>query len=321
LLGVNLFAYLIALLAFSSFSYFAIEKRFSHISLSKTKSFLFLYVLPVFFIGSVSVFTYLSKGIPQRYSEDVLSIVNSYDGSSTLSRECSLREQDVDLSKIDLFKDSCLFHKGEGKASVLLMGDSHANHMTGFVSELLKETKLSATYNVQGGCYASEGVSSNKEGACAERNRYLLNKTSEFDYVVLGGAWDDAYYNDLEYFISKAKSKKPSITIILFKDVYKTIHEEKCAAHNVLGWSDGGCSSPVDLEVKKINDNISRLENLGVTIIEPNESFCNMDYSCLGVINNKAIYRDSNHINNLASREMGKVWLESNKNPFTSNLP
>lgn len=317
-------------LAWFTWKFIEIPTR-RNIPLGFKRTMLRYYLFPVFiatlFIGGV----YILNGIPQRYNKDNLELVLSYENEIDLSRDCSIRgsidykEKNISYEYLSL---RCSFGESSSmRPEVLLFGDSHANHFKPFVDVLAKETKLSASYNIQGSCSAIRGVGDlDDNSVCAVRNRKLLSDSSKYNYVILAGAWTSQeniknFRRDLMASVEKVIALN-AVPIIFIDAPVSQIDIAKCPINNRLGWTDIACDIPVAevYQMHHVYDEI--IKNLRVVypqlrIINPKKLLCN-EVSCVTQIGNSALYRDADHINEIASRLLAKKWIQIYGNPLDS---
>jgi len=315
---------LIFLLAWTSWYFIEMPVRRSSLSFRALLSR--YYVLPVCVVMLFSGVVYFFDGIPQRYEADMQELVSSYSSEVDLTRLCSIRPADVfDLSHEDILTNCSFGEVLNVSPSVLLTGDSHANHFKPFIDVLAKDVGVGAVYHVQGACTAVEGVGFvSDKSVCAARNRMLLSYSDNYDFVVLAGAWK-SHKNPAEFKVELSAALEKIISmgarpVVLFDSPSIEEDMSKCPIYTRLGWIDGGCDlklTDVERLHQGYDDVITKVSEVYPTmvVINPKKILCDK-LSCLTEIDDVAIYRDNNHINKKAAQILAEKWLKTYGNPF-----
>ena len=276
----------------------------------------------------------VSDGLPQRFSPEIREVVASYSGEVDLSRDCSIRDQDEGDITFQSLVDKCSFGYGKNTSpQLLLMGDSHANHIKPFIETLAIDAGIGGVYHVQGGCSVEYGFTlsdriDRAERSCIERNDTLLKMAGRFRYVVLASNWS-LIYGESDFKKSLAKTVERVIdagaTPVVVKDVPSSHRDlSRCILFERLGWMSARQSCDIPLRdfmavqgvVDRAIDEIQEKE-MRLVVIDPKEILCDGD-SCVTSIGNTALYRDSNHLNSVASSLLGRIYLGEFRNPFAT---
>ncbi|HEY0844088.1 MAG TPA: acyltransferase family protein [Noviherbaspirillum sp.] len=290
------------------------------------------YLLPAGVFMSIGLYSYLTEGAPRRFSEEMRDLISSYSFERDLTRACSVRAEDYKEITLEYLLEHCSFgHTGEGKARVLLMGDSHAHHFKPFVDQLARQAGMRAVYHVQGGCFPTELQVTDRNPSlgpttCQQRNADLLKLVGHFDYVLLAGFWASEPERDLEKELSHVVDEivRAGATPVIFKD--NPFHEpdlSRCILYRKRGWIDASanCSIPYKYveETQAYYDAIverMRERHPQTVIIDPKHVMCGKD-ECATHIANIALYKDANHINAKAAELLGGLYLDRVGNPLT----
>src|SRR5690606_6808784 len=113
---------------------------------------------------------------------------------------------------------------------------------------------------------------------------------------------------------------------VIFKDnPYYEPDMSQCILHKKRGWiaADTDCSIPYQFvretqePVDRIIDHIAA-KYPGTLVIDPKRVMCN-DKTCVTHMMNKALYKDSHHINAKASALLADVYSSRVENPFASS--
>jgi peptidoglycan/LPS O-acetylase OafA/YrhL len=300
------------------------------------KAFLQIYAVPAAAFLSIGIYSYLTEGAPQRFSGDMRELISSYSYERDLSRSCAIRAEDYRKVNVDYLLDRCAFgDEKQKKAEVLLVGDSHADHFKPFVDRLAHDAGMKAVFHVQGTCRPTDlpatGVQSAATAStCTQRNADLLALAGNFRYVVLAGFWSDYRNADLETELSRAVEKitRAGATPVIFKD--NASHEpdlSRCVLYKKRGWldEDKDChipyrlvatnEGPIDAMIDRVKKRHPR-----TLIVDPKRIMCTAT-ECATYINNTALYKDSNHINSIASGMLGEQYIARIGNPFKEPKP
>lgn len=290
-----------------------------------------LYAAPAALFMGVGLFSFVTEGAPQRFSDDVRKLISSYSFERDLTRSCSVRAEDYEQVTLDYLMEHCAFGAAEPeKARVLLIGDSHAHHFKPFVEQLARHAGLKAVYHVQGGCFPTELQATghhpeNGLDICQQRNADLLQLARNFDYVVLSGFWASEPERDLEKELRHAVGVivKAGATPVIFKD--NPFHEpdlSRCILYRKRGWTDTGtdCHIPyraAAVAQAKYDAIIDRMKAAypATVIVDPKRVMCDST-ACLTHVSNVALYKDSNHLNTIASKMLGEWYISRIGNPF-----
>jgi peptidoglycan/LPS O-acetylase OafA/YrhL len=295
------------------------------------RAFTQIYLLPAAAFMAIGLYSYVTEGAPQRFSDETRELISSYSFERDLTRSCSIRAEDYHKITLDYLLEHCAFgDERPAQAQVLLMGDSHAHHFKPFVDQLAKAAGLKAVYHVQGTCFPTALQVTDKhpeEGpsSCQQRNTDLLALAGNFRYVVLAGFWASEPWRDLEKEMMHVTAKiiSSGATPVIFKD--NPFHEpdlSQCILHRTRGWiaSDRNCNIPYGFvtesqaSVDHIIDKV-KAAYPKVVIIDPKKVMCTSS-ECATYMANVALYKDANHINTKAAALLGKQYLARVGNPF-----
>ena len=211
------------------------------------------------------------------------------------------------------------------KVSVLLLGDSHANHLRPFLDVVLRDASRRAVYHVQGNCLAVRGISApHEKDSCALRNRALLEIAGEMDYVILASAWASYPIEEVRKGLGTAVAQllAAGATPVIVKDTPSPRRDmSKCVLYNALGWRQENCGYPIS-EVRSrdgvydsIIDEVAK-NHRKVVVVNPKPGLCGEE-SCVTSLQGLAVFRDSNHLNDGAARLLGELFLLGNSNFMT----
>ncbi len=323
--GIWLLPLILGTFAISSLSYRFVETpaRQSKISF-KTSLFLGV-VLPVLII--VTSFYYVRKyeGFPPRLGKDhALAYYTIKANHDPMRDKCNNFTGDI---------EECAFgYLSEKAPRLLLIGDSHAGHMKGFIDVISQDAKFKAYIQTGSECLMLPGsynpIRNQREGACPKKRveLYKLINKSTFDYVVLSQRWL-GYSSDTE---ALTKTLKDAIKQIiqsgarpaLIYPVAEVGNSKKdlylCFLNNIKD------PSACDIKQKDSNHRLRIIYGMfdeiiktypELIIIDPQSVQC-VDGICLTHDKGIPFYTDSHHINNYTSKMFAKMYLDDFGNPF-----
>lgn len=287
------------------------------------------YVAPASVFLAIGVTSYLTEGMPQRFSSDLRQLISSYSYERDLTRSCAIRAEDKLSIDFEHLSSHCAFGDlTQDSIDVLLFGDSHAQHFKPFLDTLSRRANLKSIYHVEGGC---DSVDLNLDTAvkatrCQQRNQSLLAMAGRFKYVVLASSW--SYIGKEELFKEKMSLAVQTILRahaipIIFKDNPSTEEDlSQCILFQKRGWGsiDKSCHLAIN-EVRKrhasVDQMIDAIQTLypSVVVVDPKRVMCDDDV-CRTYSGNTAFYKDANHINSKASAFLAERYLELTDNPF-----
>lgn len=341
LIGTALFA---ATFILSGLTYSFVEKPARH--LKKFKPFhiiVFGFFVPVFVIVLFSYVGIKQDGWSERFSDRI-----NFKADVLLSKAFSERGKchQGDISS-PLKPDSCILGKQNVEPSVLLVGDSHANHFSGFVDELLNVAGLRGYDITQNytiflpglNRYYAENLEKYELKKFKERNDVLKKHISEskYTYVVLGGSfaaslnkgvWEEGLdRNENREVFYKGFSKavehiiaSGAIPVVLQGSPILEDVLPSCTLNNLRFSKNEKCTFSrrvhnEDFELwdeflKKLQHSFVQLRVVNVV-----ELICDQE-ECYSEINDVPLYQDKSHLNHYAAKFLGRLYLENHENPF-----
>lgn len=299
------------------------------------RAFVQIYAVPAAAFLAIGLYSYVTEGMPNRFSPEIRELIASYSFARDLTRSCSIRAEDYRKVDSGYLAEHCAFgDMTQKKPEVLLMGDSHADHFKPFVEEMAQQANFKAVFHVQGNCRPTD-LTQSSQGAegeattCQKRNADLLDLAKNYKYVVLAGIWAGYQGADLEKELNVALDKisKAGATPVIIKD--NADHEpdlSKCVLYKKRGWipASSNCNIPYALAAKTqgpvdhIIDKV-KLTHPNALVVDPKRVMCNAE-ECLTYIGNVALYKDANHINLKASKMLGDQYIVQIGNPFQGQM-
>lgn len=280
------------------------------------------------------------NGIPGRFSAEVALMDEALNSRPNRIRlECHSPSRDF----ASLPNETCTLGEEEGNRTTgFIFGDSHANHITGFLDELGKDAGSKIQDYTMDQCPPifgfAWGRSSGVANMCEERNDQARDyiKAQGFDFVLLSASWpyplSERLYIDGELQLD-AEQRMTTIreqlatTIaeiastgaipILFDDVSSVVAEDpRCPIRRAAFDEERICNTVQDSNsfMDAVFDELE--SNFGsIRRVRPADLYCAEDI-CELEINGIPIYHDADHLNDLAARELARVYLEAHTNPL-----
>lgn len=215
---------------------------------------------------------------------------------------------------------------GSKKISALLVGDSHAEAITGMLTVLLKEVNLQAYVVTQSGSPFILGDIANwRANNPMDRNRLLQEtiKNGGYKYIVMAGFWD--YYpldilenglrNAIKFIIADGK------TPVLFLDNPPLMNVLKTCGLSKISF--GYCFSDRS-QIEKIQEKSRKIilglkrEFSQIILIDPSKVICDRA-RCYSSRNGVPLYSsdgENSHLSFAGSTLIGELYLKKYGNPF-----
>ncbi|KTD10990.1 acetyltransferase [Legionella gratiana] len=296
-------------------------------------SLIYLCILPIVLIHMGDYAIKKQEGYPQRFTE-MARINKQLKQYSYPLRPLCLQDKSVEINT-----NCVLGAKNSNTRTGFMFGDSHANHLWGFMDALAKKANLSILAHTTAACLSLPGIEQydwNREvyTACHEQIKryYTMIKNNHYDFVILGQNWDGYLGGKLitnepvestQKRIEKALEDALQIIItsgatpvllktIVINDSYhcflnhiklrKKYKPKECDFAMQSNWQD---------------DLFLRLKNkyTQLIIIDPKQAQC-IEGQCNADINGIPVFRDSGHITDYASYHLATRYLQRYQNPL-----
>ena len=334
----------------AALTYLYVEKPFVVLRSASWKKVVgYLFVLPAVFMIAIAIVTIHFRGFPGLVDSRLAVMVEAVSTPAHQVREGCIEGPVAS----PLGRDKCGIGVDKGAVDALLVGDSHANHFSGFVDVLLSEANVRGYEITQSRTplmldvdfYYQQDGDWVRYDAFSERNSYLENTLlpEGFKYVILGGSFS-RYMNkgmfapqgqplvaDLEesnqvFAVSMAKTldrilEQGSIPVIIKGTPYFSDDISSCALNNLRFSLDQDCRMTRDDYLEDYQRWSALLADLKlrfpeIIIIDPASVMCDADY-CYSEMNGLPLYRDAGHLNYPGSEFVGRMYLEKFENPFS----
>lgn len=349
----------------AAISYYKVEQPFRTAKMPSLPTLGRLLVAPVACIAIFLAFVHATDGMFFRFSDEAQAVIKSAAARSKyIYNGCHLSES-ADTSALPQLSNSLCYFGAEKKdaplskeADIILVGDSHAEAIRGFVEVLTADAGLrgvmitkSSTPYIQGIEFINKrGVRSTRSQQNAALAEYLAG--AEAKYVVLAGRYCAALYGPNETVRPGSISVPGRTDEVLTVEEQERIfaeHFEKTVAHLV-------ANNKIPVLIKDVPEMGSDLSNRAVfdaingtstayvpksivtnrqkfvdsvidtiakkypsvRVIDPKALICR-DGNCYATLDSTPLYVDDDHLGYYGSRYLGEKYLAGNSNPFSRN--
>lgn len=310
-----------AVVLLSWLSHRFVENRYRYRPWTLRRAFLIFILLPALMIWAIQSTIRIADDISFRIPEErrMLYRVIAQNNAADLYKKC-FKGDPYNFNKFE----ACQFG-APGPVNSVLIGDSHAIALIGFLEQLLQGTDLSLLLVTRAstpfllGSQTDEAFAGDQERI--DRNEALTEYLSQGPMTVFISAWWNSYLQNMAfqgYFIDAIEwLLKQQHQVVVLGDVPEL--PSASYAHCLLK-SMQDCS--IDAQaVRQRGENFSQLKQTvqerfpQVQWINPREAICDAQ-RCQTVLDGVPLYRDESHLNNVGSGEIGKLYLKMKGNPL-----
>ncbi len=242
--------------------------------------------------------------------------------------------------------DSCRLGADSGDNAVFMFGDSHANHLAGFIDVLATDAGLQAQDYTLDQCpaifYLEWGRSAITAEACARRNAAVLDyiKNRKFAYVLLSSSWPAAairVYRDGEWLADPVESMQiietsfaatietiieSGATPVVFDDIPDLgVNDSKCPIKKAVFNNELDCqikkqtNKSFENVITRIQGRYPQLVRVTLADLMCVEEKCNLE------LNGVPLYSDNDHLNYVGAEHLGQLYLQKEGNFLKSSSP
>lgn len=325
--------FLVFVIAYLSWRFIEKPARKFH-SMGFAYSLIYLCLLPIVLIHLGNYAIKKHDGYPQRFKE-MARIDKQLKRFSYPLRPLCLQDKSVEINT-----NCMLGSKTPNSRTAFMFGDSHANHLWGFMDALGHKSNISILTHTTAACLALPGVDQydwNKEvyTACHEQIKryYNLIQNNHYDFVILGQNWDGYLSGKLITHESVASTQKQiekaldnglqiiissGATPVLLKTIVVNNSYNCFFNHIKLRKKYDPKECDFTMQSNWQDDLFSHLQSKypQLIIIDPKLVQC-IDGRCNAEINGIPVFRDSGHITDYASYHFAARYLQLFHNPFT----
>lgn len=304
---------------------------------SQLQTCLKFFLAPALVTTLVTVIVVLNQGLPNRFSTEVqvMDLAINTKPSEYRGTCHSSRQQYASLPS-----DECYFGvkdpgaKDQGHKTALLIGDSHANHLTGFIETHAKAANTKVRDYTMDSCMPllidiPESEQSYNESVCFKRNAQIFEHLaqSSYDSVVIAGLWPkNEYHYSREQLLSAFSELISAISAqganpVLMLDVPGTFKASpNCPIKLAAFGHITSCDAPIAKAQKnaKLMTEIAaqlQLQFPSLSIKDPMQALCQQG-QCVTALEGLPIYLDASHLNHTGSQKLGQAYLAQQGNIF-----
>lgn len=311
-------------LILSYFSWKFIEQPFRVRNKTYNRKALFgLSALAITLFASAGYYISKSDGIPSRFNDEILGLAYVHKGPQT--ELIKISGEPWVLKKIG---------DKTNEPSFLIIGDSHANAVSGGIHEVALSQNISGILIKQPGCIPTLDITPNELSAeCSAFNKFTRNymKDLNIDHIVLIARWSvypkwiskTSVHGGNEQ--SRARTsqllnqtiqtyQKKGIKVTLVSEVPRM---PKTLAPSILGRNlylhgertDEKLTKKQHLEYQKFALPIleSAARENGITLIHPYKTLCPNEY-CDAVKDGKNLYYDDDHLSTYGAKSISSIY-------------
>ncbi|MFC6166022.1 acyltransferase family protein [Acinetobacter terrestris] len=306
------------------------------------------FLVPAIIFIAIAQTININKGFPDRFPQSVYikqQALNSY--AHVIRNKC----MDIADPKALPDPDDCVLGDAKPNIDFLLIGDSHANAYTAMLDVWAKDANLRGYDSTQSSTFYLPGVqrSESNFNRWEELSKFQLRNDAitahlaktHYPVIILAGSYvpyfghevkleDGIHHSNEEIFrtgFMKALeiAYQSSDQVILLNDVPRLDQEKvpaDCNLRNEILNTHAQCTvsrKNYEQQLQQFNRIVAdaKLKYPDLKIIDPTKAICNQQV-CKIMINNVPLYRnkDSNHINDQGSRQLGIEYLKQYGNPL-----
>lgn len=243
--------------------------------------------------------------------------------------------------------EDCVLGRPDGNVDFLLVGDSHANHFSGFMDELGRDSNMRGYDVTRSNAPLLVGVTLQMANEPLYNRNFTLRNTfieshlseNRYDTIVLGGAWADFYNRRIVHGETRGLDGDG-----FEQGLRATLRLANRAAEHVIVLTsipqlpEGMFDCPLRRErfaasldcrlraaehrrsVAAVSAVFQRLgrEFPRVYWLEVDRLFCDEEY-CQTEMDGLPLYKDGGHLNDIGSRLLAHKWLERFGNPLVAD--
>lgn len=288
------------------------------------RSILGAYIFPLIVLFTVGLIGALSNGFPSRVSEDVLIVSSVQSERSEFRQDCNYGGgRSIPTHPIN----ACMFAPiGASKASVMIVGDSHADALGAALIPELTTAGFSAYLATAGGCLPAPGVRFNIETTHARdcedfmTTAYDFAASSDEQIIILVGRWSNYLGTDRPRDVANAIAAQIStlarIKRVVLVDPIPEMDQHipsELISRAMRGAPLGELSIPIDAYNERNSLTLTAFDAINEKIlrISPKDLFCSEQLNrCIGSDDRKIFYRDDNHLSFEGAMVLSKTIVD-----------
>ncbi|WP_150303121.1 acyltransferase family protein [Pseudomonas saliphila] len=311
-----------AVLVLSWLSFRYVENRYRHRPWSFRKTFIVLLLIPLLVVWAIQVTIRLADDLSFRIPEERRELYNiiAQNNAADLYKPC-FKGDPTDFNK----DAACVVGRdlGDGEPDAMLIGDSHAIALLGFVEQLIGDrhallvvTRASTPFVIP-----EHSVKAFPDPEKVERNQALADYLQQRPMTVFVNAWWNSYLMNESfqtYFLDTvAWLHAQGHEVIMIEDVPElpSASYAECLLKNMDDCSiDAAQARQKQANFQRFKQSVQQ-RFPEITWIDPRKVICDEE-RCQTVLGGIPLYRDENHLNHVGSTEIGKRYIDLFGNPL-----
>lgn len=322
-----------------------IEKPARHYSnIKPVYTCIFLLVLPILLTHVIAYEIKRYEGFPLRFNSNT-SVFTELKKYQSDQRAACLVFKDTEVSQ------ECVLGNKKATKHALMIGDSFSNHYWRFIELFAQGADLSVLAQATGSCLVLPGISqrflntSRLYTECQQQtDRYFeMIKKNHYNYVIIGESWNGYFSNiivnqsnndfsaqpaaeQLEHALDNALKViiESGSQPVLIKDIALSPkgNPYQCVLNHIKkrrGYSPEECNYTISSKYQqRINKLFAKMKQKysQLIVIDPQRILCDKNH-CKADINHIPVFRDSAHLTDYASYQLGRLYLKKYQNPFS----
>lgn len=297
------------LLAWLSWKHVERPMRRQGAALTTSGVFTRRFALPAAFLVAVNAAVAYSMGFPGRFDPQVAELEAAQSGRpNELRAGCHVPTALYSTPP----SDRCRLGAQSASPDGILIGDSFANHFTGMLDVMARQTGVSLIDYTMDGCPPIVGYNTGKVATYVERCRlrnesaYAYIEKEKYRRVILAANWPEAPEIEplLTRSIERILATGAQLTIVLSNESIDKA--SSCPTRNAMYQRNETCSRAPRGTPPYFGSIHAQFP--AIQFIDPNTIIC-PNRLCNPVVDGTLLYRDSAHLNDNGSRLLGEKLL------------
>jgi peptidoglycan/LPS O-acetylase OafA/YrhL len=345
-------------LALGYLSYRFIEQPYRRLRPSFGRSVAVLVVVPLFAVAALFGISQKYAFFPARFGPQLAYVDSALGKYEPAMRRHCLQGRGTNGGNVDVhYLDVCVMGQKGVPVTGLMIGDSYSNQYWNFIDLLSKAAGISVASLATPSCFALPGVTLydwhsinyQQYRVCEDRTRhyYSIIQSHKFKYVIIGENW---VYYDFPAIVNKPgdpqsmeqgqarveAAMRHALDIITSTGAIPVVikgaatmpedfqgcfyqHFKLRQASDGTDCTLGSAKGEMDVWYDQLFERL-KTSYPSLVLIDPRLVQCLGDH-CMTTYKGVPIYRDTGHMSDYGSYQLGQLYLESQPNPFTEQAP
>jgi peptidoglycan/LPS O-acetylase OafA/YrhL len=298
------------LLAWLSWKFVEGPMRRSGAAQSFSRVLLRRFAVPVGALVCLGAVLIASRGLPQRFDPRVARFDRMLEAApDQMRRKCHLPSARYSTPP----DAACRLGAQKDQPDGILIGDSFANHFTGMIDVMANSEGISIMDYTLDACPPIQGYNTGRgwayERNCLQRNEmdYRLIASGRYRRVILAANWPRNPDAGTKLASSIDAILKSGATITLILNNEEIPGAASCPIRRLMYGFARSCDSVRAGPPSYLKTIEAKYPQ--VHIVDPNRVICDAQNLCHPVLDDKLLYKDDDHLNDIGSREIGEKML------------